>query len=92
MVEGRHDAPPEIVRTRSFKAEWTALSITPSEPHRRRRPGRVGAASNPHVNHSSADAFVPGPIGFRRKSMNSIIYLVGLVVVVLAILAFIGVF
>ncbi|MFD1807298.1 hypothetical protein ACFSHQ_01885 [Gemmobacter lanyuensis] len=71
-----------------------------------RRPGRPRRANdlNPernnlfHRNNSALPRFEPGgralkhgPFNIRRIVMHSIIYLVGLVVVVLALLSFLGI-
>jgi hypothetical protein len=56
---------------------------------RQRARGCTGGAKSPTGTLLSSSTF-PGPQGNQEVAMNAIIYLVGLVVIVLFILSFIG--
>jgi hypothetical protein len=63
--------------------------MKPVDRRRVRRPREVGARRGLEMPSGRGDAFL-ATAASRENSMNSIIYLVGLVVVVLFVLSFLG--
>jgi hypothetical protein len=78
-------------KTTANNEEWRT---TPRKPcHRRRNSSKPGSAKPQDFGHvEELCRFFAGsrPIQARRRTMNGIIYLIGLIVVVMAILSFLG--